>query len=209
MFKILIAGPQASGKGTQAEILAKKFNLPVFSAGNSLRMRAQKKDKLGRELTAMMSKGQLVPHQTINKIMTAKILEQGERGYILDGYPRTVEQFEFFDAKYKLNYVFEVYISDQEAFRRITGRRTCSKCQTVYHLEYNPPAQKGVCDKCGGRLVVRDDEKPAAVRKRLRVYHTQTQPMLKRYRKQGIYHKINGEQPIPKVTEDILKILGN
>ena len=207
ILKILVAGPQASGKGTQAGILAEKFGLPVFSAGNSLRQRVAKDDKLGKELDEIMNQGKLVSDDLVNEIMMDQIKSQGRQGYVLDGYPRNIYQFEFFNKHEALTYVFEVFISDKETFRRISGRRTCAKCQTVYHLEYNPPKTEGVCDKCGGKLVIRDDEKEESVKARLGVYHGMTELMLEEYKKQGVYYKINGEQPIPKVAKDILKIL--
>lgn len=206
-MKILVAGPQASGKGTQAELLARKFNLPIFSAGNSLRQRAAKGDELGKKLGDIMKAGKLVNDDIIDEIMIEQVREKGAKGYILDGWPRNMYQYEFFIKHEKLTRVFEVSISDKEAFRRITGRRTCAKCQAVYHIEYNPPKKEGVCDKCGGELVVRDDEKEESVKARLGVYHTMTEPMLERYKESGVYQKINGEQPIPEVTEDILKYL--
>ena len=207
MYKILVAGPQASGKGTQAEILAKKFKLPIFSAGNILRQRIQRKDKLGKDMAELMRQGKLVSNDLVSQMIAERINQDGQAGYILDGYPRNLEQFEFFNAQHDLTHVFEVSISDKEALRRISGRRTCPKCQTVYHVEYNPPKQAGVCDKCGAKLVVRDDEKPEAVKARLGVYHTQTEIMLEEYKRQAVYHKINGEQPIAKVSQDILKAL--
>lgn len=207
ILKISVVGPQASGKGTQAEILARKFSLPIFSAGNSLRQRVAKGDKLGKEIEEIINKGKLVSDALVNKIIADDIDQEGEEGYILDGYPRNLKQVEFFDANYDLTYVFEIYISDKEAFRRISGRRTCVKCQAVYHMEYKPPQTEGVCDKCGAKLVIRDDEMKEAIKERLKVYHSLTEPILEHYREEGVYYRINGEQPISKVAEDILKIL--
>lgn len=205
--KILVAGRQASGKGTQAEILAEKLKLPIFSAGNLLRQRNQEGDELGNQLAEIMRQGKLVSDDVVNEIMLEKIKQDGKEGYILDGYPRNPYQFNFFNQREKLSHVLEVYISDKETYRRIEGRRTCPKCQAVYHIEYKPPQIEGVCDKCGGKLVVRDDEKPEAIKERLGVYHSLTEPMLEEYKKQGVYHRINGEQPIVKVAEDMMAIL--
>ncbi len=207
VLKILLIGPQASGKGTQAKLLSEKFNLPVFSTGNILRQKIAQGDELGQQLAKIVNQGRLVSDELVNKIVAEKIKGEGQNGYILDGYPRNLAQAQFLEQIDKLTHVFEIAISDQEAIRRISGRRTCPQCQTVYHVVYNPPKQAGKCDKCGVKLVVRDDEKPEVVEARLKNYHSLTEPVLGFYRAKGIYYKINGEQPIEKVNRDILAII--
>src|SRR3989338_5549557 len=206
IHKILLIGPQASGKGTQAEMLSQKYNLPVFSTGNILRQQVAKGDDLGKQVAEIINKGRLAPDDLGNKIIAEKIKSVGGQGYILDGYPRNLSQANFLAAKDKLTHVFEIYISDKEAVRRISERRTCSKCQTVYHLKYNPPKSEGVCDKDGEALIIRADEREEVVKTRLKNYHQLTEPLLEFYQEQGVYHKINGEQSILKVSEDILKM---
>ena len=208
-FKILLIGPQASGKGTQAQILSEKFNLPIFAAGNILRQKMAEGDELGKQIAELVNRGNMVPNELINRMMEERIKREGGNGYILDGYPRSLGQAKFLDGLDKLTHVFEISISDEEAVRRISGRRTCPKCQTVYHIKYNPPKKEGVCDKDGAKLVVRDDEKPEIVQQRLKTYHELTEPVLEHYQKQGIYYKINGEQPIEEVSQDILAVLEN
>ena len=154
IHKILLIGPQASGKGTQAEMLSQKYNLPVFSTGNILRQQVAKGDDLGKQVAEIINKGRLAPDDLVNKIIAEKIKSVGGQGYILDGYPRNLSQANFLAAKDKLTHVFEIYISDKEAVRRISERRTCSKCQTVYHLKYNPPKNEGGCDKKGKRIKI-------------------------------------------------------
>ncbi len=206
-LKILMIGPQASGKGTQAKILSEKFNIPIFSTGNILRQKIAQGDELGKQLAEIVNKGELVSDEMVNEIIAEKIKQDGQAGYILDGYPRNLSQAEFLNKQDILTYVFEIYVSDEEAIRRISGRRTCSRCQEVYHIEYNPPKVEGKCDKCGGKLIIRDDEQPQVIAQRLKNYHELTEPVLDFYKQENIYHKINGEQSINKVSEDILKIL--
>ncbi len=207
IYKILLIGPQASGKGTQAQILSEKFDLPIFSTGNILRQKISQGDELGRQVEALVNQGQLVPDEMVNKIVKEKITEQAPKGYILDGYPRNLSQAKFLDSYERLTYIFEIEISDKEAVKRISGRRTCPECQTVYHIQTNPPQKKDVCDKDGSRLVVRGDEQAEVVKERLRNYHKKTKPVLEWYKESGIYYKINGEQPIESVSQDIFKIL--
>ncbi len=208
VLKILLVGPQASGKGTQAQILSEKFNLPIFAAGNILRQKMAEGDELGKQIADLVNQGKMVPNELINRMMEERIKREGEKGYILDGYPRSLEQADFLDSFDKLTHVFEIKISDEEAVRRISGRRTCPKCQRVYHVEYNPPQDDNKCDDCKVELVVRDDEKPEIIQQRLKIYHELTEPILARYQKQGIYYKINGEQPIEEVTREIMRVFG-
>ncbi|MFH1890404.1 MAG: nucleoside monophosphate kinase [Candidatus Kuenenbacteria bacterium] len=206
-YKILIIGPQGSGKGTQARILSEHFDLPVFSTGNILRNKIEAGDEIGKKVEGLMNSGILAPDDLVNQIIAEKIEKDGGRGYILDGYPRNVAQSRFLDGVDELTYVFEIDISDKEALRRITGRRTCPKCQIVYHLDYNPPKRQGKCDKCDEELVVRDDEKRETVEKRLAIYHSTIKSIIGFYKDKKIYHLIDGEQPIKDVTRNILKVL--
>jgi len=208
ILKILLIGPQASGKGTQAQILSKKLKVPVFSTGNILRQKIIQADELGKQLAETINAGQLVADELVNKIIVEKIKQDGARGYILDGYPRNLSQAKFLDRQDSLNYVFEIQVSDREAIKRISGRRTCPQCQRVYHLQTNPPKNDNKCDKCGVELIVRDDEKPEIVKERLKNYHKLTEPILDYYKEKGVYYQINGEQSIVKVALEIEKVLG-
>ncbi|HOZ36340.1 MAG TPA: nucleoside monophosphate kinase [bacterium] len=203
MYKILFIGPQGSGKGTQAQLVAEKFNLPIFSTGNILRQRVRSGDELGREIKSLIDAGYLVPDEMVNKIVVDKIQTDGGNGYILDGYPRNLAQAEFWASQDELTHVLEIDLSDEEAIKRISGRRTCPKCQTVYHIEYNPPKDEGLCDNDGERLVVRDDETEEALKKRLTTYHEQTEPVIDFYKEKGIHHKIDGQPAIPEVFEEV------
>lgn len=206
-YKILFIGPQGSGKGTQAQILAQKFNVPIFSTGNILRQRIKQGDELGKEIENIINAGHLAPDDLVNRIVAEKIKMDGQNGYILDGYPRNLAQAEFLDGVDELTHVLEIDLPEGEAIRRISGRRTCPKCQAVYHLKYNPPKNKGVCNKDGEALIIRADEREAAVKTRLKNYHKLTEPILEFYQQKGIYHKIDGMPPIAEVNKEILEIL--
>jgi len=207
MYKILFIGPQGSGKGTQAQLVAEKFNLPIFSTGNILRQRIQSGDELGQEIKSLIDAGYLVPDELVNKIVADKIKTEGQGGYILDGYPRNLAQAEFLASQDELTHVLEIDLPDEESIRRIGGRRTCPKCQTVYHLEYNPPKDEGLCDNDGERLIIRDDETEEALKKRLATYHEVTEPVIGFYKNKGIHHKIDGRPAIDEVFEEVTKEL--
>lgn len=207
MYKILFIGPQGSGKGTQAQILAEKFDLPIFSTGNILRQRIKQGDELGKEVESIINVGHLAPDDFVNKIVAEKIKNDGQNGYILDGYPRNLAQAEFLDGVDKLTNVLEIYLTDEEAIRRIGGRRTCPKCQAVYHIEYNLPKVEGFCDHDGEMLIVREDETEEALKKRLATYHGLTEPVIEFYKKKGIHKKIDGRPAIEKVAEEVMRAL--
>ncbi len=207
IFKIILIGPQASGKGTQAQLLNKKFHLPIFSTGNILRQKLIENDKIGKQVAEIINAGRLVPDGLVNKIVVEKIRREGRGGYILDGYPRNLSQAEFLDGQDNLTHVLAIRVSDEESIKRISGRRTCPKCQRVYHLESNPPKHDNKCDKCGVPLVIREDEKPEIIQERLKNYHKLTEPVLAYYKQKGIYYQIDGEQTISQVNKDILDIL--
>jgi adenylate kinase len=207
MYKILFIGPQGSGKGTQAQLVAQKFGLPIFSTGNILRQKMQSQDELGKEIGQLVNTGSLVPDELVNKIIAEKIKADGQNGYILDGYPRNLEQAEFLASKDNLTHVLEIELPDEEAIRRVGGRRTCPECQTVYHIEYNPPEVEGLCDKDDEPLVVRDDETEEALKRRLATYHELTEPVIEFYKAKGIHHKIDGRPAIEKVFEEVISKL--
>ena len=207
MYKILLIGPQGSGKGTQAQILAEKFNLPIFSTGNILRQRIKQDDELGKEVGSVINAGHLAPDDLVNKIIAEKIKADGQNGYILDGYPRNLKQTEFLDGVDKLTHVLEIDLPDDEAIRRIGGRRTCPKCQAVYHIEYNPPKVGGICDHDGEALIIREDETEEALKKRLATYHQATEPVIDFYKKKGIHHSIDGRPAIERVAEEVMENL--
>jgi len=201
-------GPQGSGKGTQADILSEKLGIPHISTGEIFRENIKNQTELGKKIEQIVKSGALVPDEITNEI-TKQRLEQEDcaNGFILDGFPRNLPQTEFLDKVKEIGLVLEVWISDEEATKRISQRRTCLKCQRVYHLIYNPPKNDEICDECGQKLVIREDDREETVKNRLKIYHEQTKPLIDYYKAKGVYEKIDGMPPIPEVTEQITKIL--
>ena len=205
---IIIMGPQGSGKGTQADILSEKLGIPHISTGEIFRENIKNQTELGKKIEQIVKSGALVPDEITNEI-TKQRLEQEDcaNGFILDGFPRNLPQTEFLDKVKEIGLILEVWISDEEATKRISQRRTCLKCQRVYHLIYNPPKNDEICDECGQKLVIREDDREETVKNRLKIYHEQTKPLIDYYKAKGVYEKIDGMPPIPEVTEQITKIL--
>lgn len=178
--------------------------MPLFSTGNILRQRIKQGDELGKEVESIINAGHLAPDDLVNRIVAEKIKSDGQGGYILDGYPRNMAQAKFLDGVDKLTNVLEIYLTEEEAIRRISGRRTCPKCQAVYHIEYNPPKIEGMCDHDGEALIVREDETEEALKKRLATYRALTKPVIEFYKKKGIHRRIDGRPAIEKVAEEVM-----
>lgn len=207
-MKLVIFGPQGSGKGTQAEFLSKKLKVPQISMGELLRDEIEAGTKYGRRIAAKINKGNCVSNQLALLILQQRLKKADCRpGYILDGFPRNLPQAKILDKFEKINQVLEIYISDAEALKRIAGRLTCPKCGAVYHVKHHPPKKMNRCDKCGGTLMMRDDDKPAYLKKRLANYHLLTEPLKKYYLKQGKLITIDGTPSIAMVTKEIVKKL--
>jgi len=205
MMNLIILGPQGSGKGTQADLIAKKTGIAHISTGDMLRANVKEGTELGKIAEECMNKGQLVPNDiTVDMLKERLNQEDAKKGFVLDGFPRNIEQANALDKITKIDKVVEVKVSNRESIRRIAGRRTC-KCGAVYHTFYNPPNILDICDKCDSNLVQRDDDKEDVIRKRLDIYHSQTAPLIDHYKDKHI--AINGEQTIEKVFEDICKEL--
>jgi len=201
-MKLIFAGPQGSGKGTQAKKVAKKFGLCHISAGDLLR---GAKGEIKKKIDVVMNKGELVPNEFIEKLLLEKISSDDcKKGYILDGYPRDESQLKFFKKNFEADKVIEISISDDEAVRRICGRRGCLKCGAIYNVATSPfPKVEGICDKCGDELVQRKDDNEEALRERLKIYHEETAKIFKSYDSV----KIDGSKSIEKVFKDIVKAL--
>lgn len=200
-MNLIFVGPQGSGKGTQAEVISEKLGLCHISTGDLLRSIT---GKLKEKIESYTLKGHLVPAEVVVRIIKEKLSKaECKKGFILDGFPRNIEQAKELDKITKIDKLMEIWISDKEAVKRLSSRLNCGKCGSVFNLITNPPKKKNICDKCGNELFAREDDKPEAIKKRLEIYHKETEPLLKFYP----YARINGEQLIPKVTEDILKEL--
>ncbi len=207
-MKIIFLGPQASGKGTQASALAQKLQIPHISSGDIFRSFAKQPDTLGKKIKKLLQEGKFIPDEITNQVIQKRLAQaDAQKGFILDGYPRRLAQAKFLASLTSIDLVFYLKISDQEVIKRVSQRRICSQCGAVYNLDSHPPKKKGVCDLCGGKLIKRADDQPAALRERLKIYHQETEPLVAYYQEQGILKEINGAQPIKKVFQDILKAL--
>ena len=203
----LMFGPPGSGKGTQSEMLAQTINLPTISTGNILREERRLGSDIGKQVGAVMDQGDLVPNKIVVKLVEDHLAELGtEKGVILDGFPRNAEQLTSFSKILDITdvlYLIQIEIADNVVIQHISGRRVCSVCGASYHLKYNPPKKDGFCDKCGGKLEIRNDDQPEVVQKRLNNYHRDMQKILENKQIKQII-KINGEQSIQKVHEEIV-----
>ncbi len=203
-MKLVMLGPQGSGKGTQAEMLSKKFNIPHVSTGDIFRENIKNQTNLGKEITSYVNSGKLVPSEVTNKVMENE-LKKGKynKGYVLDGYPRDMQQAEFLDKIDEIDFAVLVDISDKETIKRLSSRRQCIKCGKIYGSVNLEEGQKE-CKECGGELIQREDDKPEAIKKRLEEYHNKTKPLINFYEEKCKLKKIDGEQSIEKVNGDIL-----
>ncbi|MFZ2804566.1 MAG: nucleoside monophosphate kinase [Patescibacteria group bacterium] len=202
----VLFGPQGCGKGTQGQLLAERFDIPLIGAGDLLRDEIREKTPLGAILQSYVDSGLLAPDEVVNAVLTQRMKKLDlSRGFILDGYPRNVEQAIQLDRVLKINLAIYLKIADAEAVRRLLGRRQCVRCKTTFHLRDVPPAKPGICSVCGGKLEARADDTEEAIRKRLATFHFMTEPLVTYYRQHGAVLTVNGEQPIPYVFDDLIK----
>ena len=209
-MNLILLGAPGAGKGTQAELLTQKLSIPAISTGNMLREAIANGTELGKKAKQFMDEGNLVPDELILGIVADRVtLPDCQNGFILDGVPRTLAQAEALEAKgIKIDHVVSIEVDDSEIEGRMTGRRVCSKCGASYHVVANPSEKEGICDLCGSELVIRKDDAPETVRKRLQVYHATTEVLKDFYGKLGRLRLVDGSQPIEKANEDILKAIG-
>lgn len=203
-MKLILLGAPGSGKGTVSEKLAQDFGYFHLSTGEVLRDEIKKETKLGQEAATYMDKGNLVPDEVVIKIV--KQVTLGKKNFILDGFPRTVAQAEAINDL-KINLVINLELSEKEVIERISGRLTCEKCEQIFHIKYLPPKRNGICDKCGGKLIQRDDQKPAVVKERFKVYLEKTQPLIDYYRKKKLLKNVDASRKPEEVYETVKKIL--
>ncbi|HEY8343151.1 MAG TPA: adenylate kinase [Calditerricola sp.] len=212
-MNIVFMGLPGAGKGTQAERIVATFGIPHISTGDMFRQAVREGTPLGLKAKEFMDKGLLVPDEVTVGIVRER-LSQGDcaKGFLLDGFPRTVPQAEALDATLaemgrRLDHVIYLDVRKETLLARLTGRRICRQCGATYHVVFNPPRQEGVCDKCGGELYQRDDDKEETVATRLEVNLAQTEPLLAYYEEKGLLRRVNGEQEIDAVFADIARIL--
>ena len=209
-MKLILLGAPGAGKGTQAEIVSKKLNIPTISTGNILREAIKNGTPTGLKAKEFMDNGKLVPDDVIIGIVRDRVARDDcANGYILDGVPRTIPQAQALeDAGIHFDCVVSIEIADSVIEARMTGRRVCGSCGASFHITANPPKKEGICDLCGSELVVRKDDAPETVKNRLKVFHAETEALKDFYRKLGILKLVNGDQPIEAATADILRALG-
>lgn len=214
-MNIIISGPQGSGKGTQAELLAKKYGLVHFEMGKILRSIADSNNPVGPQIKKYLVSGNLVPDEFVRLVAWDFISKHSNRdvGFIFEGYPRSVAQYEHLQdmlLKFgkKIDLVVLLDIPEAESIKRVSSRRTCSKCGQVYNVISDRPKQENVCDVCGGTLILREDDKPEAIKRRLELYRSQTAPVFVRAKQDGIAFEIKGEQGIDQIHKQIVDRLG-
>ncbi len=209
-MNLILLGAPGAGKGTQAEMLTQKLSIPAISTGNMLREAISNGTALGKEVKQYMDGGLLVPDDLILSIVAERVQQPDcKNGFILDGVPRTLAQAEALDAKgVRIDHVVSIEIDDAVIEGRMTGRRVCAKCGASYHITANPPATEGICDQCSGELMIRKDDAPETVRKRLQVYHESTEVLKGYYSKTGKLRIVEGNQSIEGANRDILEAIG-
>lgn len=209
-MKLILLGAPGAGKGTQAEILSEKLRIPAISTGNILREAVKNQTEVGLQAKAFLDKGQLVPDEVVVGIVRERVsMDDCADGFILDGMPRTIPQAQALeDAGIAIDRVVSIEVDDAAIEQRMTGRRVCSSCGASYHVTSHPPGRDGVCDRCGGELIVRADDKPETVRERLTVYHRETEPLKDFYEKLGRLSLVDGSRSIDEISKDILAAAG-
>ena len=208
-MNLILLGAPGAGKGTQAELLVEKLGIPAISTGNMLREAMANGTPVGKQAKHYMDNGLLVPDEVILGIVAERGAQPDcAKGFILDGVPRTLAQAEALEAKnIRIDHVVSIEIDDSVIEGRMTGRRVCGKCGASYHIVANPPKTEGVCDSCGAELVIRKDDAPETVRRRLDVYHAETEVLKDFYQKLGKLRIVEGNQPIEAANCDILKAI--
>lgn len=212
-MKIIMLGAPGAGKGTQAKMIAEKYQIPHISTGDIFRANIKNGTDLGKEAKSYMDKGELVPDELTVRILLDRVAQPDcKNGYVLDGFPRTIPQAEVLDKELtkqneSIDYAVNVEVPDENIIRRMSGRRACLGCGATYHLVHIPPAKEGICDKCGNELILRDDDKEETVKNRLNVYHDQTQPLIDYYEKKGVLKTVDGTIDMMDVFKSITDIL--
>ena len=213
-MKIIMLGAPGAGKGTQAKKIAAKYSIPLVSTGDIFRANIKNGTELGMKAKSFMDAGGLVPDEIRIGMLLDRIHEADcVNGYVLDGFPRTIPQAESLTKALSergeaVDYAVNVDVPDENIINRMSGRRACLNCGATYHIVYNPSKKEGICDTCGQQLVLRDDDKPETVKKRLSVYHDQTQPLIDYYKNEGILAEVDGTKDMEEVFQDIVNILG-
>ena len=210
-MKLILLGAPGAGKGTQAEIISEKYNIPTISTGNIIRAALKNGTEMGLKAKSYIDAGNLVPDDVVIGIIKERLGEKDcENGYILDGFPRTIPQAKALDDMgFDINCALSIEVADSEIVKRMSGRRVCEKCGASYHTEYKKPAKEGICNLCEGKLVIRKDDEPQTVMNRLNVYHEQTEPLKEYYAAQGKLLTVEGQDKVEDTTALVLRALEN
>ncbi len=212
-MKIIMLGAPGAGKGTQAKMIADKYEIPHISTGDIFRANIKNGTALGMEAKGYMDQGKLVPDELTVKILLDRVAQEDcKNGYVLDGFPRTIPQAEVLDKALtelndKIDFAINVDVPDENIIRRMSGRRACLNCGATYHIAHVPPKAEGICDRCGNELILRDDDKEETVKNRLTVYHEQTQPLIDYYTAKGVLENVDGTQDMQVVFDNIIACL--
>ena len=212
-MKIIMLGAPGAGKGTQAKKLAAKYEIPHISTGDIFRANIKEGTELGNKAKGYMDQGLLVPDELVIDLVADRLTwEDAAGGYVLDGFPRSIPQAKALTQALaargeKVDYAIDIEIPDQNIIERMGGRRACVGCGATYHIVNIPPKKEGICDNCGQALILRDDDKPETVKKRLDVYHEQTQPLIDYYKEEGVLEEVDGTLEMDEVFGEIVKIL--
>lgn len=208
-MKLILMGAPGSGKGTQAEVISERFEIPAISTGAILREEAHRGTELGLRAKTLIDEGNFVPDEMMGKIIETRLRQSDcANGFILDGYPRNLQQVKCLDAMgVEIDRVLYVHLDDEVIIERISGRRVCDNCGETYHLSFQPSAGGELCEKCGGKLVVRNDDRPETIRERLETYHEVTYPVVELYRQRGLLLEVESSGSIEATTEQTLRVL--
>lgn len=212
-MRLILLGPPGAGKGTQASAIVEKFNIPHISTGDIFRANIKEKTELGKKVEEYMNKGLLVPDELVVSIVKDRLTKDDcKKGFLLDGFPRTVVQAEALDEELKnmslkIDKVINIEANKEVLIERIIGRRICKDCGATYHVKFSPPKQEGICDKCGGELYQREDDKIETVVKRIEVYAEQTKPLIDYYAEKGLLLNVDGTKDKEEVFKDIVRAL--
>lgn len=206
-MKLILLGAPGAGKGTQAEILSERLNIPTISTGNIIREALKNGTEMGLKAKSFMDAGQLVPDEVVIGIIEERLAKDDcKNGFILDGFPRTVPQAEALDKMgILIDKAIDIDVADEVIERRLSGRRVCEKCGASYHIDNKPSAKGDICEKCGGALVIRKDDKPETIKQRLSVYHEQTEPLEGYYKKAGKLYVVKGEGSVAEITAKVIE----
>ena len=213
IMKIIMLGAPGAGKGTQAKKIAEKYQIPHISTGDIFCANIKNGTELGKKAKTYMDQGLLVPDELVCDLVVDRLQQEDcKKGYILDGFPRTIPQAECLDNALnamndKIDYAVNVDVPDENIIKRMSGRRACVGCGATYHIVYNPTKEEGICDRCGKELILRDDDKPETVENRLNVYHEQTQPLIDYYNNKGVLQEVDGTKDMQEVFDAIVAVL--